>query len=103
MNEKYQTIFADNVNEYMDELDDNERAKIMSAVGRMVSGDFQSVFIKKLRDEINELKVKKHRLIFFIKDHGIYFVGVFMKKTAKTPKRQIENALKIYKRIIKLL
>ena len=87
----------------MDALENNERAKIMSAVDRMASGDFQSVFIKKLRDEIKELKVKRHRLIFFIKDQGIYFVGVFMKKTAKTPKREIENALKIYQRIIKLL
>jgi phage-related protein len=103
MSEKYQTIFITHVNEYVDKLDSNERAKIMSAVGRMVSGDFQSVVIKKLRDEIRELKVKRHRLIFFIKNQEIYFVGVFVKKTTKTPKREVDNALKKYQKIIKLL
>ena len=103
MSEKYETIFADKVNEYMDELDSNEKAKIMSVIGLMISGDFQSVFIKKLKGEIKELKVKRHRLIFFIINKGIYFIGAFMKKTAKTPKKEIENALKIYQMIIKLL
>lgn len=48
---------------------------------------------------MKELRVKKYRLIFFIHEEIVYFVRIFIKKTDKTPRNEIEMAEKYYKLI----
>ncbi len=96
---KYKSIVFEKVGEYIFTLSIKERAKITAGMNRVASGDFKTVHIKQLRGDIKELKIKQHRIIFFIKHEYIYFIGAFLKKTSKTPKKEIELALKIYKEI----
>ncbi len=63
-------------------------------------GDFTSVHIKSLKGEIKELIIKRYRIIFFIDKNIVYCIAAFVKKSAKTPKRELENAERIYKKII---
>jgi phage-related protein len=99
MSEKFTVSLFNRVNDYINELPFPEQAKVKSALFVLENGDFDLVKIKTLRDDIKELKVKRHRFVFFIKGQTIYFISAFMKKTSKTPKREIENALKIFKSI----
>ncbi len=92
-------LFLDEVEKFIHALTSGEQGKIAAAIAIMRTGDFKSVYTKTLRGQIKELKVREYRLIFFIKHQIIYFVGVFTKKSAKTPKKQIENAQKIYNQI----
>ncbi len=80
-----------------------EQGKMKASFPVLEAGNFQLLHIKQLRGDIKELKIKNHRFIFFIHAADIYFISAFIKKTNKTPLREIENALKIYKEIIKLL
>ena len=63
----------------------------------MRSGDFESVRTKQLRGSVRELIVGHHRLTYFQLDSVLYFVRGFQKKTAKTPKSEINYAEKVYK------
>ncbi len=50
-----------------------------------------------LRGPVRELIVGHQRLTYFGLDSVLYFVRGFRKKTAKTPKSQIDYAEKVYK------
>ena len=100
MNNKYFALFLDDVKDFIGELSDDDQGKINASVGAMEAGEFESIYIKKLRTPIKELIIKKYRLVFFIHKNTIYFIGAFVKKTTKTPKGEIENAEKIYKLIL---
>ena len=58
-------------------------------------GDFQSTHTKSFQGLVKELIVKDHRLLFFIIEPVIYFVRSFKKKSQKTPRHEIDYALKI--------
>jgi phage-related protein len=103
MDNKYFTLFLDNVRNFIDTLPDDDQGKINATIIAIESGDFESIYIKTLKTPIKELIIKKYRFVFFIHQTTIYFIGVFIKKSTKTPKREIENAEKIYKIIIEKL
>ena len=103
MDKKFNVLVLNTVDKYLNELSLVEKSKIEASFSVLENGDFKLLNIRHLRGDIKELKIKRHRIIFFIHKNTICFVDAFVKKTQKTPKRKIENALKIYKEIIKLI
>lgn len=101
MDNKYFALFLDNVKNFIGTLSNENQGKINATVTAMEAGNFESIYIKTLKTPIKELVVKNYRLIFFIHRTTIYFIGAFIKKSAKTPRKEIENAEKMYKIIIK--
>lgn len=63
----------------------------------MRQGKESLVKTKQLRGPIRELIVGKHRITYFTLDTTIYFVRGFRKKSAKTPRSEIEYAHQVYK------
>ena len=100
MNNKYTVLFFESVKKFVEELPNEDQGKINGAVLAIESGDFWSLHIKTLKTPIKELIIKKYRLVFFIHKNTVYFIGAFVKKTAKTPKIEIENAEKIFKKFM---
>lgn len=92
-------IFLDDVAEFIQELTPADQAKVAANVVMMCEGDFASVRIKQLDGPIFELIIRQYRFVFFRKEGTIYFVGAFMKKSAKTPLREIQHARNIFKTI----
>ncbi|MDO8564436.1 MAG: type II toxin-antitoxin system RelE/ParE family toxin [bacterium] len=99
MENKYQLVLYDPVIEFLRELPPKDRSKIDATVQVMLGGDLHSPRIKTLRGQIKELIVKEYRVTFFIHGQIIYFIRAFRKKSAKTPRREIEYAEQIYKLI----
>ena len=98
----YEIRFLEKVERFIRGLVENDRAKIAAAIKTLENGDFQSIEVKTLKGRIKELVVKSYRIVFFIdKDHIIYLLDGFIKKTRKTPRNIIENAKKISKIIDK--
>lgn len=55
-------------------------------------------FIRHIQDDIWELRPKRYRLLFWCDSDGKFvFLNWFLKKTKKTPKREIEKALRMKK------
>ena len=96
MNTLEVTILID-VENFILDLPIKDQHKISGAINSLKDGKFECLYIKQLRGSIKELKVKKYRLLFFIKDGDVYFVRIFLKKTNKTPKNEIDIAEKFYK------
>lgn len=90
----------DEVLEFIRILPIKEQNKILGAVNTLGNNKFEEVYVKQLINNIKELKVKRYRLIFFINQSEIYFIRIFIKKSNKTPKSEIELALKFYKSFI---
>lgn len=99
---KFKVLFINEVKDFINSLPDEDRGKINCDSNAMELGNFDSLYIKTLSTPIKELIIKKYRLIFFIKNNEIWFIGAFIKKTAKTPRNKIETAKKLYKEIINL-
>lgn len=74
-----------------------DQAIVAVQIEYMCLGDFESVRTKQLRGPIRELISGHHRLTYFGLDSMLYFVRGFRKKTAKTPREEIDYAEKIYK------
>ena len=100
MDNKYLALFLEDVRIFIDMLPNEDQGKINATTIAMESGDFESIYIKTLKTPIKELIIKKYRLIFFIHKNTIYFIRAFVKKSQKTPKKEMENAEKIYKIIM---
>lgn len=99
MKNKYFVLFFDNVKNFIETLPNEDQGKINGAVTAIESGDLRSLYTKTIKTPIKELIIKKYRFIFFIHDNTFYFVRAFIKKTAKTPKIEIENAGRIFKKL----
>ena len=53
-------------------------------------------FIKHLENDIWELRPLRDRILFaYYKEHSFVLLSIFMKKTQKTPRREIEKAKRI--------
>lgn len=92
-------IFLDAVSGFIQSLPSADQAKIAANTVMLRSGNFASVRIKQLDGPIYELIVKQYRLIFFRKKMTIYIVGAFVKKSTKTPLREIRHAQDIFKNL----
>ena len=92
----FKILFLDNAYDFIDQLSEPDKAKILANI-KIMETDLGVVRIKLLGNHIRELIVKKYRLLFFIKNNTIFFIDGFIKKSQKTPKREIEKAENIYK------
>jgi len=99
---KFNIVLLNEVREFITTLPEEDRIKFRGIARSMELGVFDSLYIKTLKTPIRELIIKNYRFIFFINKNKIWFVGAFIKKTAKTPKSEIENAQKLYSKIISL-
>jgi len=90
----------DDVLEFLGTLPIKEKNKIFGAINILGNKKFDEVYVKQLVGNIKELKVKKYRLLFFTHKNETNFIRIFIKKTNKAPKREIELALKFYKSFI---
>ena len=93
------TTFITKVNDFINSLPPDDQKKFALAITSLSEGDFQAVYIKQIKGEIKELRIKKYRLMFFIHKNTIYFANVFLKKSNKTPTKETEFAEKYYKLI----
>ena len=93
-------ILLTDVEDFILALPSKKQDKISGALGALENKRFESVHIKQLRGDIKELKVAKYRLLFFIYTNNIYVVRIFIKKSNKVPKNEIELAEKLQKLII---
>ena len=105
MKERFEVLFLEEVEEFLDELDDKTREKIIYNVDKSRFFNDPELF-KKLNDTVWEFrtrfKSKQYRLLAFwdkrkktdtlvIATHG------FVKKSQKTPKKEIEKTEQIAK------
>ena len=97
MKEHHKVQFLNHAAEYIGSVPETDQAAIAAHIEHMRSGDFESVHTKQLRHSVRELIVGHHRLTYFQLDSVLYFVRGFRKKTAKTPKSEIDYAEKVYK------
>lgn len=88
-------------NEFLEELDDNTRDKVLYILALLRTQDRMPLkFIKIIKDGLYELRIEYNKNIyrlFFIFDGNqivVLFNG-FQKKTQKTPKIEIERAIKL--------
>ncbi len=106
MKEKFKVDFLEDVIEFLDRLDEKTRDKILFNIDKAKSTEDKNLF-KKLTSDIWEFRTlfnkKQYRLFAFwdktdksitivIATHGI------IKKTQKTPKREIEKAIELMKK-----
>ena len=96
---KLTVLFLDSVTKAIQKLNPIDQAKIAASVVMLSAGDFESTYIKPIKGVIRELIVRRERLLFFLKGDTVYFVNIFRKQSAKTPKREILHAENIYKTI----
>lgn len=99
MESEFRIILLKDIETFISGLSHDDQDKISGAVEMLRNKRFDSVYIKQLRGDIKELKVRKYRLIFFIHKDTVYFLRIFIKKTNKTPKNEIDMAEKHYKLI----
>ena len=92
-------IFRDEVKNFISKLPKESRQKFAIVTEALSDGCFKEVYVKQLKREIKEVKIQNYRLLFFIHEDSIYFIRIFVKKSSKAPKREIELAEKYYKLI----
>jgi len=99
---KFKVLFLHKVQSFITTLSDEDKGKIRCTADSMELGNFDFLYIKTLKTPIKELIIKNYRFIFFINKNEIWFVGAFTKKSAKTPRKEIENAKRLYSEIIRV-
>jgi phage-related protein len=92
---KYTVEFFEKARDFLYAISTDDRSLLLSRVSDLAE-DISSVETKLLKSPIKELKYKKYRLLFFIDKSTIYFISGFVKKTQKTPAKEIEYANKLY-------
>ncbi len=97
MDQMFQAFLFDEVQAFTKSLSKSDRGKIFAAITTLQTGDSRSVHVKTLRGPIRELIIKQYRLIFFTAHHTLYFASAFVKKSQKTPRREIDRVENIYK------
>ncbi len=88
--------FLASAQDYLKYLSKAEQAQVDADTEAMLRGEESRVKTKQLRGPIRELIVGNHRITYFALEGSLYFVKGFRKKSAKTPKSEIEYAEKIY-------
>jgi phage-related protein len=99
MENKLRIILLKDIETFIFSLSLDDQNKISGAIETLKNKRFDSIYIKQLRGNIKELRVKKYRLLFFIQKETVYFVRIFIKTTNKTPRNEIDMAEKNYKLI----
>ncbi|MEI7488857.1 MAG: type II toxin-antitoxin system RelE/ParE family toxin [Chryseobacterium sp.] len=93
--------------EYIESLDKKEQNKILKYINflRMSKGYLEEPYSKHIVGKIRELRVgfghNRYRIFYFgFVDKKIIILSAFLKKTNKTPPREIERALNYYNDVI---
>ena len=96
------------VKEYLDDVSDKERAKILKYVEflREHRGVLDEPYSKHIRDKLRELIVdfgkNRHRIFFFtFIGKNIILLHAFQKRTAKTPESEITKAINNYHKVLR--
>ena len=93
----FKTLILQAAQQYIDSSAKSEQGAIQADINAMERGNFDSVYTKTLKGKIRELIVGRHRITYFTIGTMMYFVRGFRKKSAKTPKAEIECAEHVYK------
>lgn len=88
---------------YIQSQSNKEQAFIRAHITALGARDFASVRTKQLRGPVRELIVRHHRLSYFHFEANLYVVRGFRKKSAKTPRKEIEYAEEVYKIITRMI
>ncbi len=94
--------------EFLDELDPKMRTKMFRTINMLAKNgsDLRPPYSEKLDKHIFELRAKvgsdiSRVLYFFFVDRRIVLTHGFIKKTQKTPPRELERARKYYQEYMK--
>ena len=89
------------VEDYIEIQDDDGRAKIKAALFAFCEEfpQVETVSIKPLKDKLWEIRIpdkrrKQHRLLYVVITKSMVILHAFTKKTQKTPKKELELALR---------
>src|SRR3989338_6260517 len=93
---RFTVFILESARKYIDNLSKSEQGAIKADMDAMKFGNFDSVYTKTLNGKIRELIVGRHRVSYFIIRNALYFVRGYPKKSAKTPKKEIEYAEQVY-------
>jgi len=99
MQKQLQTIVLRGVKSYIAEISEADRGRIYRNIEALALGNLEGLRTKQLRGPIHELIRGNHRLTYFKLNDRLYLVRGFRKKSAKTPKQEIEYAEDILMRI----
>lgn len=80
---------------YIEGVPDADKGAIERDV-EQVTKNGTGIHTKQLKGPIRELIVGHHRVTYFKLGDTLYFIRGFRKKSAKTPKREIDYAHKIF-------
>ncbi len=89
--------FLEHAKKYITSIPDAEQGAMQRDIEAILTNELETISTKQLKGPIRELIIGHHRLIYFKIGMVIYFVRGFRKKSAKTPKKEIEYTEKIYK------
>lgn len=89
-------LFLERAKEYIEALPGSDRGAIYRDIEALVSNQLAGVHTKTLRSPVRELISGHHRLIYFKINSALYFASGFRKKSAKTPKREVEHAYRLF-------
>lgn len=114
MPDEYRVIFyrksstgEEPVREYIDALEQKSQMKVLKYIVylREHGGHIDEPYSRHIEGKIRELRVdfanNRHRIFYFaFVNRNIIFLSAFLKKTEKTPRKEIEKAVEYYKDII---
>lgn len=94
--DSYEVLTRSDVNNFIDKLDVTRRARIdrFYELFRIYGNTLPSRYLKKIAINVWELRPGDIRLFLTIKGNRGYVVHVIHKKTQKTPKRDLDLAIK---------
>lgn len=92
-------VILNEVHNYVQKLKLSESAKLLAQIEALQSGDYDSINTKQLREKVRELILGNHRFIYFEYENILYFTNAFRKKSNKTPKKEIDYAENILKKL----
>ena len=98
-NKSFTAFFLTHAKKYINSIPDSDSGAIKRDIEEILTGDYNAISTKKLKGNIRELIVGHHRIIYFRINNNIYFVQGFRKKSAKTPKKEIDYAETVYKQL----
>lgn len=86
----------------LNRISDKDHADIFSTVKLFRDYEFRlpAKYLKKLTDIIWELRAKRYRVLFGMRKDKAILLHIFYKKTQKTPRKDLDLAVKRYKQYI---
>ena len=99
----YRVLFLEQPREFIESLGVEDKAKVLAHITAIAEGDFNSIHTKPIKPPLRELIVKHYRVFFCIKKDAVYLLRAFVKKSAKTPRKEIVAAERAYRLVVREL